>query len=91
MSKLLISTGTNPNDGNGDTLLAGAGKVNSNFNEYLLTYNQINKGHKDSLDEIRKSFYQMAFCIEVRKTTKYFYLEREELGHFFDKFWRAQC
>jgi hypothetical protein len=33
MSKLLISTGTNPNDGNGDTLLAGAGKVNSNFNE----------------------------------------------------------
>jgi hypothetical protein len=33
MSKSLISTGINPNDGNGDTLLAGAGKVNSNFNE----------------------------------------------------------
>ena len=33
MSKSLISTGINPNDGNGDTLLAGATKVNSNFNE----------------------------------------------------------
>jgi len=33
MSKSLISTGINPNDGNGDTLLAGASKVNSNFNE----------------------------------------------------------
>jgi hypothetical protein len=33
MSKLLIGTGTTVNDGNGDTLLAGAIKVNSNFNE----------------------------------------------------------
>lgn len=33
MSKSLISTGINPNDGNGDTLLSGATKVNSNFNE----------------------------------------------------------
>jgi hypothetical protein len=37
MSKSLISTGINPNDGNGDTLLAGAGKVNSNFNEIYST------------------------------------------------------
>ena len=33
MSKLLIGTGTTVNDGNGDTLLAGAIKVNSNFDE----------------------------------------------------------
>lgn len=33
MSKLLIGTGTTVNDGNGDTLIAGAIKVNSNFNE----------------------------------------------------------
>lgn len=41
MSKSLISTGINPNDGNGDTLLAGATKVNSNFNE---VYNAIGDG-----------------------------------------------
>lgn len=33
MSKSLISVGTTANDGTGDTLLAGAQKVNSNFNE----------------------------------------------------------
>ena len=33
MSKLGISTGTTPNDGTGDTLLQGAVKVNSNFDE----------------------------------------------------------
>lgn len=33
MAKLGISTGTVPNDGNGDSLLIGAIKINSNFNE----------------------------------------------------------
>lgn len=33
MAKLGISTGTSPNDGTGDTLLEGAVKINSNFNE----------------------------------------------------------
>jgi len=33
MAKLGISTGTSPNDGTGDTLLEGAAKINSNFNE----------------------------------------------------------
>ena len=33
MAKLGISTGTNPNDGTGDTLLDGAFKINSNFDE----------------------------------------------------------
>lgn len=33
MAKLGISTGTIPNDGTGDTLLAAAVKINSNFNE----------------------------------------------------------
>ena len=33
MAKLGISTGTTPNDGTGDTLLGGAEKINSNFNE----------------------------------------------------------
>lgn len=64
---------------------------NSNFQEYLDYYNEIFPSHSDSLEEIKRSFYEMAFCIEVRKKTKYFYLEREELGHFFDKFWRSQC
>jgi hypothetical protein len=64
---------------------------NSNFQEYLDYYNEINIDHSDTVEEIKMSFYEMAFCIEVRKTTKYFYLEREELGHFFDKFWRSQC
>ena len=33
MAKLGIITGTAPNDGTGDTLLDGAHKINSNFNE----------------------------------------------------------
>ena len=33
MAKLGISTGTNPNDGTGDSLLGGAVKINSNFDE----------------------------------------------------------
>lgn len=33
MSKLGISTGTVPNDGTGDSLLSGAVKINSNFDE----------------------------------------------------------
>ena len=32
MAKQGISTGSSPNDGTGDTLLAGAEKVNENFN-----------------------------------------------------------
>ena len=33
MAKLGITTGTTPNDGNGDSLLSGAVKINSNFDE----------------------------------------------------------
>jgi hypothetical protein len=33
MAKLGINTGTSPNDGTGDSLLQGASKINSNFNE----------------------------------------------------------
>jgi hypothetical protein len=33
MSKLGINTGTSPNDGTGDSLLQGAVKINSNFDE----------------------------------------------------------
>ena len=33
MAKLGISTGSQPNDGTGDTLLSGAEKVNANFTE----------------------------------------------------------
>ena len=37
MAKQGISTGTNPNDGTGDSLLLGATKINSNFNEVYTT------------------------------------------------------
>ena len=37
MSKLGINTGTNPNDGTGDSLLSGAVKINSNFDELYTT------------------------------------------------------
>ena len=33
MARLGISTGTTPNDGTGDTLIAGAVKINKNFEE----------------------------------------------------------
>lgn len=42
MSKLGISTGTTPNDGTGDTLLIGAVKINSNFDEI---YNYFGDGN----------------------------------------------
>lgn len=64
---------------------------NSNFQEYLDCYNEIFPSHSDSLEEIKKSFYEMAFCIEVRKTTKYFHKERKELNRVFDKIWKAHC
>ena len=41
MAKLGISTGTTPNDGTGDSLLDGAVKVNSNFDE---VYGKIGDG-----------------------------------------------
>jgi len=37
MAKLGISTGSQPNDGTGDSLIDGAAKVNSNFNEIYTT------------------------------------------------------
>tara|TARA_B100001094_G_scaffold63763_1_gene59720 strand:- start:378 stop:2489 length:2112 start_codon:yes stop_codon:yes gene_type:complete len=41
MSRLGISTGTTPNDGTGDSLLSGATKINSNFDEL---YNLLGDG-----------------------------------------------
>jgi hypothetical protein len=60
--------------------------INSNFNEYKSIYDKINVGHNKSVDEIRKSFYQMAFCIEVRKTTVLTDIERGECDEFYDEF-----
>ena len=41
MAKQGITTGSTPNDGTGDTLLAGAVKINSNFDEI---YNYFGNG-----------------------------------------------
>ncbi len=41
MAKLGINTGSAPNDGTGDSILQGAIKINSNFNEI---YNAIGNG-----------------------------------------------
>ena len=60
--------------------------INSNFHDYHNVYNLINKGHKDSLEVIKKSFYQMAFCIEVRKTTLFRDIERGECDVWYDAF-----
>ena len=35
---------------------------NSNFQEYLDYYNEIYPGHSDPVEEIKRSFYEMAFC-----------------------------
>ena len=43
MAKQGISTGTNPNDGTGDSLLGGALKINSNFTEI---YDALGDGSK---------------------------------------------
>ena len=58
----------------------------SNFDEYKTYYDKSNKGHNDSLEDIRKSFYQMAFCIEVRKTTVLNDIERDECDEYYDEF-----
>ncbi len=52
--------------------------INSNFDEYKTYYDKSNQGHNDSLEDIKKSFYQMAFCVEVRKTTVLTEIERGE-------------
>ena len=38
MSRQIISTGTTPNDGTGDTLANGASKINANFSELYTTF-----------------------------------------------------
>ena len=38
MAKKIINTGTTDNDGTGDSLKAGAGKVNDNFNEIYTAF-----------------------------------------------------
>ena len=52
--------------------------INSNFDEYKRAYDKINEGHNKSLNEIKITFYQMAFCVEVRKTTVLTDIERGE-------------
>lgn len=59
--------------------------INSNFDEYKTYYDKSNQGHNDSLEDIRKSFYQMAFCIEVRKTTVFNDIERDECDVWYDE------
>lgn len=61
--------------------------INSNFKEYHRVYNLIHEGHNDSVEEIKRSFYEMAFVIEVRKTSGFEGLEREELAKIFDEFY----
>ncbi len=60
--------------------------INSNFDEYKTYYDRSNEGHSDPLENIRKSFYQMAFSIEVRKTTVFTDIERDECDKWFDEF-----
>ena len=60
--------------------------INSNFDEYKTYYDKSNQGHNDSLEDIRKSFYQMAFCIEVRKTTVFNDIERGDCDEYYDEF-----
>ena len=52
--------------------------IDSNFDEYKRAYDKINEGHNKTLEEIKTSFYQMAFYIEVRKTTVLNDIERDE-------------
>ncbi len=60
--------------------------INSNFDEYKTYYDRSNKGHNDPLEDIRKSFYQMAFCVEVRKTTVLTDIERGECDEYYNEF-----
>lgn len=60
--------------------------INSDFNEYHRVYNLIHEGHNDSLEEIKRSFKEMAFVIEVRKTSGFEGLEREEINDIFTEF-----
>jgi hypothetical protein len=60
--------------------------INSNFDEYKTYYDRSNAGHNHPLEDIRKSFYQMAFSIEVRKTTVLTDIERDECDMWYDEF-----
>ena len=60
--------------------------INSNFDEYKTYYDRSNKGNIDPLEDIRKSFYQMAFCVEVRKTTVLTDIERGECDEYYNEF-----
>jgi hypothetical protein len=63
--------------------------INSDFNEYHRVYNLIHEGHNDSLEVIKRSFYEMAFAIEVRKTKDFEGMEREEINGLFIEFQKS--
>jgi len=63
--------------------------INSDFNEYHRVYNLIHEGHSDSLEVIKRSFYEMAFAIEVRKTKDFEGMEREEINGLFIEFQKS--
>ena len=61
MAKLGISTGSQPNDGTGDTLLSGAEKINDNFDEvpaYMETATNSIKTQSNNTIGIRTSEYK---------------------------------
>lgn len=62
MAKLGIQTGIAANDGNGDTLLTGAIKINSNFDE---VYDAIGDGSSISLEVTSASPIQISLSGSV--------------------------
>ena len=66
MSKQGISTGSDPNDGTGDTLLAGTIKINNNFNEiYDIFGDGSNLVSFVSFASTFWIFYQLWYCIHI--------------------------
>jgi hypothetical protein len=61
--------------------------IDSNFDEFHQSYLKLYPTSTEPLEEIRREFYEMAFCIEVRKLYKKMDLEREFLNYYFNKFW----
>jgi len=61
-------------------------QIKSDFNEYHRVYNLIHEDHSDTIQDIKRSFYEMAFVIEVRKTIGFEELDRGEINQLFEEF-----
>ena len=77
MARQGIGTGSSPNDGSGDNLRVGAGKINDNFSEIYNYFGDVDFGTRTRGFKFKSIVSKGAFCIHYRDSN-FNYLPEEE-------------